>query len=59
MPVIHLKTEPRAKRTLQKVDLVVRRVLKLAERCKARTVLEVNLQFVVAYRAERVAEDCD
>ncbi len=50
----HLWTEKKAKKTLQKVELVKRRVLNLASRRKARSILDINLSFVDAYRAEAV-----
>ena len=51
----HLHTERRAKRTIQKVELVMRRVAQLAARRKAKSLLDIDLLFVDAYRAERVA----
>src|SRR5579859_480237 len=44
--VAHLKTERKAKKTIAKVNLVIRRLLDLAERRKARSIAEVNLRFV-------------
>lgn len=52
-----LKTDRKAKRTLQKIELVIRRVLALAFLRNVRTILDVNLRFVDAYRAERVQAD--
>lgn len=50
----HLRTESKAAKTLQKVELVQRRVLDLAARRKAKSLLDLNLAFVDAYRAEAV-----
>lgn len=55
--VAYMKAEGRAKKTLQKIELVVRRVTDLAERRKAKTILDVNLRYIDAYRAERAAAD--
>jgi integrase len=52
--VAHLRTERKAKKTIAKVELVIRRILNLAERGRARTIVELNLRFVDAYRSERV-----
>lgn len=53
--VRHLRTEAKAAKTLQKVELVQRRVLDLAARRKAKSILGVDLAFIDAYRAEAVA----
>ena len=53
--VQHLRTERRAKRTIEKVELVMRRIAELAAQRKASTVLDINLPFVDAYRSARVA----
>jgi integrase len=49
-----LRTEARAQKTLVKYDMVLNRLLDLASRRRVRTIEEVNLKFVDAYRAERV-----
>lgn len=49
-----LKTEGRSKKTLTKYDKVFERLQVLAEQRRARTLLDVNLSFLDAYRAERV-----
>lgn len=51
----YLSTEGKAKKTVQKVELVKRRLLDLAGRRKAKSILDVNLAFIDAYRAEAVA----
>ena len=48
-----LRSDGKAKKTLQKVDLVTKRVLKLADKRKARSLLEIDLAFLDAYKAER------
>jgi integrase len=53
----YLRTERKAKKTLQKVELVKRRLLDLAERRKAKSILDINLAFIDAYRAEAVARE--
>ncbi len=50
-----LRTGGKAKRTLQKIELVQRRVLELASRRKAKSILDIDLSFIDAYRAEAVA----
>lgn len=55
--VRHLRTESKAKRTMDKVALVQRRLLDLAERRKAKSILDVDLAFVDAYRAEAVVRE--
>ncbi len=51
----HLRTEGKARKTLQKIELVQRRVLDLANRRKAKSILDIDLSFIDAYRAEAVA----
>jgi integrase len=51
----HLRTEQKAAKTIQKVDLVVRRVHDLAARRRLPSVADLDLSFVDAYRSERVA----
>ena len=53
--VAHLRTEQKAAKTIQKVELVVRRVLDLADRRRLRSVADLDLTFIDAYRSERVA----
>jgi len=50
----HLRTERKAKKTLGKCELTFKRLAVLAAARKARTILDINLQFVDAYQAERV-----
>ena len=52
----HQRTEERAVKTLAKIDLVCRRVLDLARRRNAKTILDIGLAFVDQYRRERVAK---
>jgi integrase len=54
--VAHLQTDGKAKRTIANFNLVIRRVLALAEARKVRTIADINLPFVDAYRAQRAAE---
>jgi len=49
-----LRTEAKAKRTLQKVELVVRRVEELSQRKRVTLLSSLGLSFLDAYRAERV-----
>jgi integrase len=51
----YLRTESKAPKTIQKVELVVRRALDLAERRRLHSVADIDLTFVDAYRSERVA----
>jgi hypothetical protein len=50
----HLRVLGRAKKTLSKYDYAFRRILDLAKRRKAHSILDVNLAFVDAFRADRV-----
>lgn len=50
--VKYLKTEGRARKTLQKVELVMHRVRTLAEARDCESLLDIDLSFVDAYRAE-------
>jgi site-specific recombinase XerD len=52
-----LRTEQRAPKTLVKYQHIFNRVLDLAKRRHARMIDGVNLQFVDAYRSERVAAE--
>ena len=49
-----LRTEGRAKRTLAKYDKIFERLRDLADRRRVRTLNEVTLKLLDAYRAERV-----
>lgn len=51
--IASLRSDGKAKKTLQKVDLVTKRVLNLAEKRKARSLLDIDLAFMDAYKAER------
>lgn len=51
----HKKTERRKPKTLAKIDLVCRRVLALAAKRHQSKLTNIDLSFVDAYRAERVA----
>jgi integrase len=51
----HLRTERRATKTIGKCELVCRRLTNLAARRHMRNLDQIDLQFVDAYRAERVA----
>jgi integrase len=53
----NLRSEDKAKKTISKCLLVERRVLDLAARRKARSILDINLAFIDAYRAEAVARE--
>ena len=50
----HLQVLGRASTTLAKYEYAFKRMLELAERRNARSILDINLDFVDAYRAERV-----
>ena len=54
--VAHLQTDGKAERTIAKVNLVIRRVLALAEARKGGTIADINLPFVDAYRAQRAGK---
>src|SRR5207249_3239469 len=49
-----LQTEGRAQKTLSKYTKVFERLLELAERRRIRTVSDVDLRFIDAYKRERV-----
>jgi len=46
------QSEGREKKTLEKTELVIGRMLDLASRRKAKTILDIGLEFIDAYRAE-------
>lgn len=50
-----LRGEGRAAKTLQKMEYVLKLMKDLSERRKARSILDIDLRFVDAYRAERRA----
>ena len=47
----HLRAEDKAAKTITKIELVRRRVLELAEKRRARSLLALDLDFIDAYRA--------
>jgi integrase len=47
----HLRAEDKAAKTLTKIELVRRRVLELAEKRHVRSILDLDLDFIDAYRA--------
>jgi integrase len=53
----YLKSNGRAAKTLVKYRKIMERVRELADRRKARTILDINLQFADAYCSERVQAD--
>jgi integrase len=53
----NLRSENKAQKTLAKCLLVERRVLDLAVRRKARSINDINLAFIDAYRAEAVTRE--
>ncbi|MCD4728589.1 MAG: tyrosine-type recombinase/integrase, partial [Pirellulales bacterium] len=52
----YLRAERRSTKTLAKYDHAFKRVVDLAQRRSARSIMDINLAFVDAFRAERVAE---
>ncbi len=48
----YLRTERKAPTTLRKVELVIRRLLEIAVRRRAKSLLDVNLPLVDCYRSE-------
>lgn len=51
-----LQGEGRARKTMQKMQSVTTRLTELAERRKARSILDIDLRFMDAFRAERRAK---
>jgi integrase len=50
-----LRGEGRARKTMQKMVAVTSRLIEMAERRKAKSILDIDLRFMDAYRAERRA----
>ena len=51
----HLRTEPRRQKTIGKCELTFKRLFGLAVRLRVRSIRQIDLKLVDAYRAERVA----
>jgi site-specific recombinase XerD len=55
--VAHQRAEDKAKKTMAKIELVLRRVIELADKRRVRSILGIDLEFIDAYRAMRATAE--